>query len=235
MTATTPTTYRWTALGSALLRMWRGWSVIVPVVIVNAALQALLVWPDVTPAWDLTTIALALASAVVFGLALAFVTATALRVPDGRVTWPAAWTVVRARWLAFAAWSAGLLVALVVAAAVNPLVCVLVVVLTPFVLLAALDERGNALVTDLRTIGRRFWRWLLTAAIVGVVLVIGSALAGVTQFFLRGGFGAAVVWIVAGLVLAWFTVAWGLIYRSAWSQNLSETDSTADPDLEQAA
>lgn len=234
MTAT-PTTYRWTALGSALLRMWRGWSIIIPVVVVNAALQALLVWPDVTPAWDAATIALALASAVVFGVALAFVTATALRVPDGRVTWPVAWAVVRTRWRAFAAWAAGLLAAMTVATALNPLVCVLVVLLTPFVLLAALDGHGNAVVTDLRTIGRRFWRWLITAAVVGFVLVLGSALSGVTQFFLRGGFGAAVVWIVAGLVLAWFTVAWGLIYRSAWSAGPSETETAADPDLEPAA
>ena len=59
-------TYRVSALASALVRMWRGWAVIVPVVIVNAILQALLIWTDPTPGDGAVPVLLALASALVF-------------------------------------------------------------------------------------------------------------------------------------------------------------------------
>lgn len=229
-----PRTYRRSALASAFVRMWRAWAVIVPVVVVNAVVQALLVWPDVTMDSGWLLVLTAVASALAFVSAFGLVASAALRVPDGRVDLPAAASGLRVRWIPYGLWALALLAAFSVGLLVNPVVALLVLALTPFLLLAALDGRGNALAVDLRTIGRRFWRWLVTCVIVGGAVVLGTLLTGVTQFFLRGGFGALVVWLVVGLVVSWFTVAWALIYRRAWA--LPSVDAaSAPPDLEPAA
>ena len=41
-------TYRFSCLASGFVRMWRAWIVILLVVVVNALLQALLIWPPFT-------------------------------------------------------------------------------------------------------------------------------------------------------------------------------------------
>jgi hypothetical protein len=216
-------TYRRSALASGLVRMWRGWSVVIPVVIANAAVQALLIWPqfELDDAW-LNRLA-ALASAVVFALAFGLVAATALRVPDGRVGWRLATTTLRANGVRYGLWALGLLVALATALALNGAAGLLLLGLTPFLLLAAVDGEHNPLTTNFRTIGRRFWRWLITALIVGVVVVLGTLVSAVTAFFVRGSAASLLVWVVAGLVLTWFTTTWALIYRSA-------KDQTSEPE-----
>jgi hypothetical protein len=62
--------------------------------------------------------------------------------------------------------------------------------------------------------GERFWRWLITVLITGAVLGLGTFLAGFWNFFLREPVGPLVVWLVGGVLFAWFTTAFALIYRS---------------------
>ncbi len=84
---------------------------------------------------------------------------------------------------------------------------------------------------NVRTLGRRFWRWLLTVVIIGIVLLVGDLSAGLFTFFTRNPLASLVVWLVGGLVLAWFTTAWALIYRSAWaepSESAPVDDAPAD-------
>ena len=209
-------TYRVSALASAAVRLWRGWTVIVPVVIANALLQALLVWPAFTYDSGWYTLVSAVVSAVVFLLAYGLVGVAALGVPSGRVGWKAAWAALRIRLAPYSLWAVLLLVVVAIGLAFYTVPGLLVLAATPFLLLASLDGRRNPLAVNFRTIGRRFWRWLVTMAITGVGVLVGSLAAGFTAFFWRGGIASALVWLVAGLLLAWVTVAWALIYRSAW-------------------
>jgi hypothetical protein len=208
-------TYRRSALASALIRMWRGWSVIVPVVIVNALLQALLVWPDFELDQSWLNLTSAVLSAAVFVVAFGLVAATALRVPDGRVEWGTAAATLGRSAVRYGLWALGLLASFAAALVLSEALALLVLGITPFLLLAALDGETNPLGANFRTIGRRFWRWLVTVLIVGGVVVLGTVLTGVTAFFIRGSAASLLVWIVAGLVLSWFTTAWALIYRDA--------------------
>jgi hypothetical protein len=211
-------TYRASALASGFVRMWRGWRVIVPVILVNAVLQALLIWPDPTPGEGIVPLLLALVSAVVFLVAYGLVTATALHVADGPVGWGQAKTTLRVNGMRYAAWAIGLAVVTIAGLAIYTIPGLVVLALTPFLLLAALDGRANPLGANFHTMGRRFWRWLVTTVITGLVVIVGSLLSGLTTFFVRGSIASLLVWIVSGFVLAWFTTAWGLIYRSAWSE-----------------
>lgn len=211
-------TYRASSLASAAVRMWRGWSVLVPVVVVNAVLQGLLVWPPFTYATGWYTVLSAVVSGLVFLVAYGLVASVALGVPGGRVGWAQAVGALRAHGSRYALRAVLLLVVVSAGLAVYTLPGLLVMALTPFLLLAALDGARNPLVVNLRTIGRRFWRWLVTVLITGAGVLLGSVLAGLTAFFWRGGIAALLVWLVGGLLLAWVTVAWALIYRSAWAE-----------------
>ncbi len=206
-------TYRYSALGAAALRMWRGWSVIVPVVVVNAALQALLLWPSVTVDDGALVIVLAVASYVVLLAGYGLVAAVALGVAGGRVGWPLAWGRLRGRALPFALWTTGLAVVVAVGWAFYAVPGLLVLALTAFLPIAVLDGRRSPLRVDLVVVRRRFWRWFVTCLVVGTGGFLGAVVAGFTMFFLRGPLGAGVVWLVTGLLASWVTVAWGLIYR----------------------
>ena len=225
-------TYRASALASGFIRMWRGWRVIVPVVLVNAILQALLIWPDPTPGDGIVPLLLALVSAVVFLVSYGLVSATALNVADGPMGWSQAVTTLRTNSARYSAWAVGLAVVTIAGLAIYTIPGLVVLALTPFLLLAALDGRANPLATNFHTMGRRFWRWLVTTVITGLVVIVGSLLSGLTTFFVRGSLASLLVWVVSGLVLAWFTTAWGLIYRSAWAEP-SEPESADDAPAEE--
>jgi hypothetical protein len=206
--------YRVSALASGFVRMWRGWRVILPVVVANAVVQALLVWPPFT--YDSTW--WTLLSAVL----------SALHVADGAVSWSQATITLRAHLLSYALWAAAWLLAVSVGLALNTFPGLLVAALTPFLLLAALDGHRNALGRNLRTLGRRFWRWLLTVVIMGAALFVGDLSAGLFTFFTRNPLASLVVWLVGGLVLAWFTTTWALVYRSAWAEP-AESGAAQEP------
>lgn len=224
--------YRVSALFSGFVRMWRGWQVIVPVVVANAVVQALLVWPPFTYDTGWWTVMSAVISAVMFGIAFGLVASTALHVADGPVPWSQATSTLRAHLPSYTLWAVAWLLAVSIGLALNTFPGLIVAALTPFLLLAALDGHRNALGRNLRTLGRRFWRWLLTVVIIGIVLLVGDLSAGLFTFFTRNPLAALVVWLLGGLVLAWFTTAWALIYRSAWTDPQEQTESEVEPSPE---
>jgi hypothetical protein len=228
--------YRVSALASGFVRMWRGWQVTVPAVVVNAVVQALLVWPPFTHDTGWWVVVAAVLSALAFGVSFGLVASAALHVADGPVTWPQAITTLRGNVVSFAVWAGAWLLLVSVGLALNTIPGLLVAAITPFLLLAALDGRRNALGRNLRTIGRRFWRWLLTTVIMGVALLVGDLSAGLFTFFTRNPLASLVVWLVGGLALAWFTTAWALVYRSAWAEPAeSESEPAPEPSPEAAA
>lgn len=226
-------TYRISALASAAVRMWRGWTVLVPVVIVNALLQGLLVWPPFTYDSGVYTAVSAVASALVFLFSYGLVCSVALQVADGRVGWGTAWGRLREHLGRYILWAVLLSVVVIVGLAIHTVPGLLALAATPFLLIATLDGRPNPVAVNFRTIGHRFWRWLVTTALAAAGILLGTIIAGFTAFFWRGGVAAILVWLVAGLLIAWVTVAWGLIYRSAWAEP-AWPEPAPDPDLEPA-
>ena len=209
--------YRFSALASGFVRMWRGWRVIVPVIAINAVVQALLVWPPFSYDTGWWTVVSAVLSALAFGVSFGLVAGTALHVADSPVSWSQAASTLRGNLVNYALWAAAWLVLVSVGLALDTVPGLLVAALTPFLLLAALDGHRNALGRNLRTLVRRFWRWLLTVVLIGVVLLVGDLSAGLFTFFTRNPLASLLVWLLGGLVLSWFTTAWALIDRSAWA------------------
>ena len=86
--------------------------------------------------------------------------------------------------------------------------------LTPYLLLAVVDGKWNPLAINFRTLGARWGRWLVTVVLMGVICFVMWFLSALDGFFVTGAPGAIIAWLVLGLVSAWFTCAWALVYRS---------------------
>ena len=98
---------------------------------------------------------------------------------------------------------------------IHPALVLIVAALTPFLPIAAMDGQRNALAVNFRTLGGKFWRWLLTSVILLIAGVIFFLLAAVDVFFIKGTPAAVFFWLAIGLVAWWLLTAWTLVYRAA--------------------
>lgn len=210
----TPPLYRVSVLATGFVRMWRAWRVIIPVVIINAVLQGLLLLPGVLPYLSLTFIVVALLSLVVLIGSFGLVAAATLQAVEGAVSAATALTTVRTRLLPLLGWGIALALVTTLAFALYVLPGFVILALTPYLLLAVIDGRRNPVAVNLRTIGARWGRWLITVLIMGVLCFVLWFLAALDGFFITGAPGAIIAWLALGLVSAWFICAWALIYRS---------------------
>jgi len=206
--------YRLSALATGLARMWRGWRVVVPVVIINAVLQGVLLLPGVLPYLSLAFVAVALLSLIALIGSFGLIAAAMLQAVEGPVSTSAALATLRARALPLLAWSTGLALVAVVGFALFIVPGFVVIALTPYLLLAVVDSKRNPLAVNFRTIGARWGRWLVTVLIMGVFCFVLWLLAALDDFFITGAPGAIIAWLALGLVSSWFTCAWALVYRS---------------------
>lgn len=221
-----PKLYRVSALASGFVRMWRGWQVIVPLIVVNALIQGLLVRSETWVTDDALRTVLALFSAIVALKSFVVISEVALQAANGPVTWVTIFPALRkATWRGML-WGALLLVVIAVGFALCTVPGILMAAVTPFVVIAAVAGERNPLVANFRTITRRFSRWLITAVITGVAIAIGYLGSGFVMFFLRGMLGAFLVWLAAGFVAAWFITAWTLIYRSSLEAKPADSEQS---------
>lgn len=216
MTTTTPArpAYRISALGSGLLRMWRAWRVLLPVVVVNAAVQSLLLLPGALPYLTWSFALLAVVGFLVMVISYGLVAAAMLQVVEGPVTWPPVLQAVRACWPRLLLWSVVLLLAVTIGLALYVVPGILVLALTPYVLLAVVDGRPDPWRTSMRTIRLRWARWAVTVLVMIAISAVLWLLAALDGFFVTGAPAALIGWLVLGLVAAWFLCTWALVYRS---------------------
>lgn len=189
---------------SAWLIVVRGWRVFVPVVLINAVLQAATVAPALTPEPGAGFLALAVASFLAFGAALAAVAAAArAAVVGGRMPWPQ-WWVWAGSALAVLAVTASALLSPIAA----PFAAVLALIVVPGI------AAGDGL-AGLRVFARRPWRAILLAIgslLAIIALWIGALLLG---FFVTGALAAFATWLVCGAV--------AVVLVCAWTSLVSET------------
>lgn len=177
----------------------RGWRVFVPVVILNALVQAATVLPFLTPGSDLVFVLLALASAVALVISAVLTAAQAVR--DSRLHLP--WSL----WVA-----ASLAVIAIGASALLSLPLILVTLTLAFIVLpgvaagrpwAGLRAFGSA---PLRAIGMTILTVLILIALWIVALLLG--------FLITGAVSAGLTWLLFGAAGVWLACAWTTVMRS---------------------
>ena len=206
--------YRVSTLAVAFVRMWRAWKIVIPVVVINAAIQALLLLPNVLPYLSLAFVALAVLSLLVLVKAYSLVAAAMLQSAVGSVTWQGVSAKLWHRYLTLLAWSIGLLLVVLIGLSLYVVPGLIVIALAPYLLLAVVDGKRNPLAVNFRTIGARWGRWLITVAIMGVLCFTLWVLSGLNGFFVTGAPAAFIEWLILGFVATWFTCAWALVYRT---------------------
>jgi hypothetical protein len=206
--------YRVSVLATGFARMWRAWRVLMPVVIVNALVQGILLLSGVLPYLTIVFVLTALLSFVILVASFGLIAAAMLQAVEGPVSAGAAVDTLRDRTWPLLAWSLGLVLVAIAGFALYVVPGFIVLALTPYLLLAVIDGQRNPIAVNFRTIGARWGRWLITVAIMGAICFIMWFLSALDGFFVTGAPGAIIAWLVLGLVSAWFTCAWSLIYRS---------------------
>lgn len=175
----------------------RGWRVFVPVVLINAVVQAATVAPALTPVPGAGFLALAVGSFLAFSAALAAVAAAArAAVTGGRMPWPHWWVWIGSALAVLAVTASALLSPLAV-----PVAAVLALVVVPGI------AAGDGL-AGVRVFARRPWRAILLAIgslLAIVVLWIAALLLG---FFVTGAIAAFATWLVSGAVAVMLVCAW---------------------------
>ena len=206
--------YRVSVLVTGFARMWRAWRVLLPVVIVNAVVQGILLLSGVLPYLTVVFVLTALLSFVILVASFGLIAAAMLQAVEGPVSAGAAIDTLRARTWPLLAWSLALVIVAIAGFALYVVPGFIVLALTPYLLLAVVDGKRNPLAINFRTLGARWGRWLVTVVLMGVICFVMWFLSALDGFFVTGAPGAMIAWLLLGLVSAWFTCAWALIYRS---------------------
>jgi hypothetical protein len=219
----TSQTYGFSALLSALRTMWRASIPALVAIIVNAVVQSLLVYWNVPIGLNAGFVISLVLSAVAIVYCFALLSRSALSAVDGKVSLSQGLAQTREVLGGFTVWAVILIVAVVAALLISPIAAWLLLVVVPFVPLAAADGHGNALVANFRAIKDRFGRWLVTAFFVTLVGLVLFLLTSVDVLFVKGFPASLVAWFGLGLISWWILTAWALVYRN--------TSVGAAPDL----
>jgi len=206
--------YGVSVLATALLRMWRGWRIWIPVVVVNAVIQGLLVLPGVLPYPTVAFMAVGAASFLVLAVSFSIVAATMVQASTGPVSVREVIATTRTRLWPLLAWSIGLVLVVTLALSLYVLPGLIVLALTPYLLLAVVDDQRGPLGVNFAVLRARWGRWLITVIVVGVVCLVLWLLSALDGFFVTGFGGAIIGWLGLGLVSCWLICAWALVYRS---------------------
>ncbi|MFM8772621.1 MAG: hypothetical protein ACKOFP_02060, partial [Actinomycetota bacterium] len=166
-TATAAPLYRVSVLATGFMRMWRAWKIVVPVIVINAALQALLILPNVLPYFSLAFVIVAVLSLLLLVAAYNVVAAAMLQAATGPVDGRGVVASLRHRYALLLVWSVGLLLLVLIGLALYVVPGLVVIALAPYLLLAVVDGKPNPLAANFRTIGARWGRWLITVVIMG--------------------------------------------------------------------
>lgn len=219
MSAANAITYKVSALLCGLIVAARGWRVVVPVTLINALLQAALISPGIHPEISLGFIALALISYAALVFSFVLVVQELLRVIAGNphMGLLACIKGAASRFIPVLLWSLACLVLITIGLALYVFPGLVVIALIPFLLMAAVDAQPNPVKVNFKVLKHRFWRWLLTVVIMGIMCGVLWLLATVNAFFIAGPLGALIAWLAYGLIATWFIAAWALIYRSVIS------------------
>lgn len=197
----------------ALGVMWRAWAVVVPVVLVNAALQALLTIGDPVPgpsAWFIIATVLSFAILVI---AYALIAVAMLQAATGRVSFATTVATSGRRMGQITVWSALLLAVVIAGLLLYVVPGLLVLAAFPYLLIAVADGDRTPIPSNFRAIGRHRVRWLLMTIAMAVWCLLLWLLTALNTFFTTGPLAAFISWIVLGLFASWFTCAWARVWR----------------------
>lgn len=208
---------------SALRALARGWRVFVPTIIVDAAVQSLLIVSDPQPTFSWSFCGLVLLSLVVL-LAAVWLTGAAASAAVDDVAGQA----LERAWQrpSILAWTAGIGAVSVGASLLEIWLAPLVLILGVFLLPVAAAGDRAVLPRAWVPIVRAPVRTLLAVVAVIVLALVSWVIALVLGFFVTGVLGAAITWLWLGLVGSYVLCLWCSLYHG--SAGLPRAEESAE-------
>lgn len=197
----------------SFLRVWQGWRIVMPVIVINALVQAALLLPGVLPYLTIPFILVALVGFFVLVASLVLVAAAMLQAVAGAVDADGVLSNLKERFWLVLLWSLGLVLVVTLGLSLFVLPGLIALALTPFVLLAVIDGQRNPISTNFAVIRARWGSWLLTIIVIAAACLVLWFLSALNGFFVTGAPAALIGWLVLGFASSWFISRWAFIYR----------------------
>ena len=222
-----PRVYGFSVLVTGFARLFKQPLAFALVIVANAAVQGLLThWTILTtdtPEFYFSAILSGISLLVCF----AFICRLALATVDGKITLAQMARSTTNRAGLFLLWVLAELAAIWVLTVLFFWPGLIFMLVIPFVALAAMDGRRNALGTNFRAIRERFGRYLVTMVFWIVSMLASDVLIGLGSITLSPTVVAVIGWVYKGLVGAWLTCAFAALYRSTTTGAATTTSADA--------
>ncbi|MEI8080575.1 MAG: hypothetical protein WCI74_01860 [Actinomycetes bacterium] len=207
--------YKFSVLITGIGRFFRAFVPLIVVIIINAVIQALLVIPNYTVGLSAGFIATVIVSFVVLVWSFGLLNAAALNAATpGRVSIGSTFATLGAHFWLFVLWAVIEYLLVMAGLILYTYGAFVVLLVTPFITLAAMDGQKVAIVANFKAIGGRPIRWIITTLILGVILVISYLLTAVNGFFINGFLGSIITWVYWGIFASWVLASYAALYRS---------------------
>jgi hypothetical protein len=198
----------------SFVRIWQGWRIVFPVIVINALVQAALLLPGVLPYLTVPFILIALIGFFVLVASLVLVATAMLQAVTGTIAASLVLDTLKERFWPVLLWSLGLVLVVTIGLSLFVLPGLVVLAVTPFMLLAVIDGQHNPLATNFRVIRARWGSWLLTIVVIALACLMLWFFSALNGFFVTGAPAAFIGWLVLGFASSWFISRWAGIYRS---------------------
>lgn len=226
-TVSKPKVFRFSVLVTAIGRFFRSFVALIIVILGNALIQAVLVRlnPDIDMGF--TFVITAILSFIVLLWSFYCFNLVAIEGAVGKPTLNVIFKRTGKQWGRFLLWAVIVYLAVLIGLIVWAYLGIAILLVFPFVTLAAADDRPNPLKTNFQVIGGRPIRYIITAVIFFPIMFFFLFLTAANGFFIGGGLGSFVMWVVWGVIASWYMCALGLIYRSTTAGGITESDLPA--------
>lgn len=210
-----PKQYGRSVFATACGRYWRALWIFLLVMVVNAIVQPLLTLSDVIPSLSSPTfLLLTLISYAVLVLSLGVIISAALLVPTGKVTLGQALAQLKANLGNFVLWTVVWTVVVIIGLSLWVYPGLIILLITPFVPIAAAAGQRNAFKANFQAIGARKGRYVVTLIVSLVFFVMLYVVIALFNWLITGVPGYFIGWLILGLVGPWLVTGYALLYRS---------------------
>lgn len=184
---------------------------VLPAVVLNAAVQSVLVVPVAAGGFTPLFVLGAIVSGLVMLATYAVVVATSVDA-DGR----ALGDLLRSRVVAFSVWTVALAIAALIGLLLpTGILGYLVLLAGVYLPIAAMSGARNPLTASFSAIGARPLAYALRALITVLMAVVVFLTSALLSFFVTGWIASAIAMLVIGLVVWWLTRMWARAFAKA--------------------
>lgn len=210
-----PKVYGRSVFSTSRQKYWGAFLVFLAIMIVNAVIQALLTRPGVIP--NLTSpqfLGLALVSYAVLVVSLGLIISCGLQISAGKVSFANAFSGAAKHFWKFVLWTSLWAAVITIGLALYLFPGLILIILLPFVPIAALDGAKNPLKANFQAIGARKGRFVITLIVSLIWLVLLWVGIGLTNWLVTGSWADFFGWLALVFIGAWLVTGWCLLYRS---------------------